>query len=229
MESLFRVYEPFELGYDGYPFVWHTFDAGDGVKHMVRAKAGDRCERCRHPYVPGAGVWGTDQAKGYTVNSEPPPSRLVEIIERDDYDRVELQMKMRPPLWSPCDTLCSHKGPTRWRANGDTPWVQGGVEVAGDIASFDHEVQASWRILTVHHLNGRKHDLRWWNLAALCQRCHLEIQHKVVMERVYPFEHTPWFQPHAAGFYAYAYLGEDLNFTDTMNRLDELLALERMA
>lgn len=29
---------------------------------------------------------------------------------------------------------------------------------------------------TVHHINGRKHDLRWENLVYLCQRCHLRTQ-----------------------------------------------------
>ena len=32
------------------------------------------------------------------------------------------------------------------------------------------------RILTVHHLDGRKLNMAHWNLAALCQVCHLFIQ-----------------------------------------------------
>lgn len=32
------------------------------------------------------------------------------------------------------------------------------------------------RILTVHHLDGRKMNMAHWNLAALCQVCHLFIQ-----------------------------------------------------
>lgn len=109
--------------------------------------------------------------------------------------------------WSPCDDGCSHGGPVRHVG----------------------ATEAQWRILTVHHLNGVKGDCRWWNLAALCQRCHLVIQGRVVMERVYPFEHSPWFKPYAAGWYASAYLGEDLTRDEVMARLDELLALERMA
>lgn len=31
-------------------------------------------------------------------------------------------------------------------------------------------------VLTVHHLDGDKSNCRWWNMAALCQRCHLRIQ-----------------------------------------------------
>jgi len=33
--------------------------------------------------------------------------------------------------------------------------------------------------LTVHHLDGNKWNLEPWNLAALCQRCHLQVQNKV--------------------------------------------------
>lgn len=39
--------------------------------------------------------------------------------------------------------------------------------------------------LTVHHLDLNKSNCEWWNLAALCQRCHLHIQAKVIMERPY--------------------------------------------
>ncbi len=88
---------------------------------------------------------------------------------------------------------------------------------------------ARWRILTVHHLNGVKADCRWWNLAALCQRCHLTIQGRVVMDRAFILEHTDWMKPHAAGFYADKYLGEQLTREQTLARLDELLALERLA
>jgi hypothetical protein len=97
-------------------------------------------------------------------------------------------------------------------------------------------VQAAWRILTVHHLTGEKADCRWWNLAALCQRCHLFIQRKVVMERPWPWAHDEWFKPHAAGWYAHHHLGLDLAREETMDQLDWLLALgareaafERMA
>ena len=90
-------------------------------------------------------------------------------------------------------------------------------------------VEARWRILTVHHLTGVKSDLRWWNLAALCQRCHLQVQGKVRMERVYPWEHSAWFRPYVAGYYAWTYLGEDLSRRETLARLDELLALECVA
>ena len=58
-------------------------------------------------------------------------------------------------------------------------------------------------VLTVHHLDGDKANCEWWNLAALCQRCHLKIQGRVDMEREWLFEHTDWFKPYVAGYYAH--------------------------
>jgi hypothetical protein len=49
------------------------------------------------------------------------------------------------------------------------------------------------------------------------------------MERIYPWEHTEWFRPYAAGWYAYAYLGQDITREEAEARLDELLALEAAA
>jgi len=59
-------------------------------------------------------------------------------------------------------------------------------------------------MLTVHHLDLNKSNCAWWNLAALCQRCHLEIQGKVIMEQEFMFEHSPWFRPYVAAYYAAA-------------------------
>lgn len=81
------------------------------------------------------------------------------------------------------------------------------------------------RVLTVHHLNGDKSNCRWWNLAALCQRCHLHIQGTVKMDQGFLFEHSEWFKPYAAGYYAWAKLGLDLSLGEVMDRLEELLAL----
>lgn len=93
-----------------------------------------------------------------------------------------------------------------------------------------HDPKAG-RTLTVHHLDmDPSHSdpaKYWWNLAALCQRCHLQIQAKVVMERQWMFEHSAWFRPYAAGWYAYKYLGLHLSRAEVEQRLDELLALER--
>lgn len=115
--------------------------------------------------------------------------------------------------WSPCDTRCRHGGPVRLAK----------VEVPRPDFVLK---EASWRILTVHHLDEDKRNCRWWNLVALCQRCHLRMQRAVVMDRTYHYEHSEWFKPYAAGFYAWKYLGEDLGREETLQRLPELLALE---
>ena len=126
--------------------------------------------------------------------------------------------------WSRCDDRCRHGGPVKFW----TP-TTGWGEYDGPDETIAEHVEARWRILTVHHLNGNKADCRWWNLASLCQRCHLQVQGRVLMERVYPWEHSDWFKPYAAAYYASVYLGEELDRNETLARLDELLALERVA
>jgi len=195
VSDLFRVYGPDECAADGYPYVWRDeIIVGarryDGLKHFVRAQAGNRCVRCGHPYVKGMGQW------------------------------------------SPCDERCSHGVPYRIVYDGE--WVMGqipddgrtGLDTGAHVRA-GRRVEARWRILTTHHLNGQKNDLRWWNLVPLCQTDHLSIQGRVRMERAFIFEHSPWFKPYAAGYYAWKYLDEDLTREQTEARLNELLALER--
>ena len=58
-------------------------------------------------------------------------------------------------------------------------------------------------VLTVHHLDGDKANCEDWNLAALCQRCHLAIQGRVKMDQLFFLEVLPvsgWFKPHYEGF-----------------------------
>lgn len=64
----------------------------------------------------------------------------------------------------------------------------------------EHDIPAGY-MLTVHHLDGVKSHCAWHNLAALCQRCHLVVQAKVIMERNWMFDHTPWFQVYVAAYY----------------------------
>ncbi len=79
--------------------------------------------------------------------------------------------------------------------------------------------------LTVHHLDLDPANCRWWNIPALCQRCHLAIQAKVVMERPWIFDHSEWFKPYAAGYYAFVLLGEDLTRAEVETRVGELLSI----
>jgi hypothetical protein len=193
-------------------------EGAGSIKGLVRQLAEHRCERCGHPFEVGAfqGEWTAEVA-----DAAPPATQL--------FDDVDVVIPPgRSTNWSMCDTGCHHGGPARYLedAGGWSPPADPDPD-ALNLLVHTRPVQAAWRILTVHHLNERKADCRWWNLAALCQRCHLEIQGKVAMAQVWPLEHSEWFKPHAAGFYAASYLGEELDRAATMERLDELLALER--
>lgn len=146
------------------------------------------------------------------------------------------------PKWSECDERCIHGGPFRaWSEYGDEIRLRG--EAADALALLRcgdaSVVKSKHRVLTVHHLqtgHAEKLDCRWWNLAALCQRCHLTIQGKVQMHRAWPWEHSEWFRPYVAGFYAWKYGGVDLSRTEVESELDALLemgqveeSVERMA
>ncbi len=67
---------------------------------------------------------------------------------------------------TPCDRRCSHIG------------------------------DGKQRTLTVHHLDGDKANYRLWNLAALCQVCHLQIQAKVCWDQTYLGQHSEWMRWH---------------------------------
>jgi len=58
--------------------------------------------------------------------------------------------------------------------------------------------------LTVHHLDKNKANLQHWNLAALCQRCHLKIEHRVNFYQVWAFEHSRWMAIHVADYNEWA-------------------------
>lgn len=82
--------------------------------------------------------------------------------------------------------------------------------------------------LTVHHADNDKSNSAWWNLLALCQRCHLSIQGRVNLDRPWVMaDHSEWFKPYVAAFYAWKYLGIELSRVETEARLEELLQLER--
>ncbi len=93
----------------------------------------------------------------------------------------------------------------------------------------EHDIAAGY-MLTVHHLNLVRSDCHWSNLLPLCQRCHLRVQGRVNLDRPWVMtEHSEWFRPFVAAHYARKYLGETLTREETLARLDELLALERLA
>lgn len=85
---------------------------------------------------------------------------------------------------------------------------------------------ASGYMLTIHHLDLNKSNCAWYNLACLCQRCHLRIQGKVIMERPWYLPHSEWFKPYVAGYYAAVY-GLATDRDSVLARVDELIAMGR--
>jgi hypothetical protein len=202
---LLRQYKPIECGKDGYPFVWHHESGVTPSDNRITTRELD----------PGTLVEVLPAIKDYIRELAGHRCQRCGHPYRSGDERISPGGE-----WSPCDEHCGpHGGPYRWIVDGEF--------VQQDDGSFGptHR-EAQWRILTVHHLDEDKLNCRWWNLAALCQRCHLRMQRAVVMGRPYHFEHSEWFKLHAAGFYAWKYLGEDLTRAETEARLDELLALE---
>lgn len=132
--------------------------------------------------------------------------------------------------WSPCDEHCTHAGPLAKLWRGQIIPVEHGSEKPSRVGELERrDIYAQWRILTVHHLDGDKSNCEWWNLLALCQRCHLTIQSRVLPETPYFLEHSEWFRPYVAGFYAQKYEGRNITREEATARLDELLQLERLA
>lgn len=234
--QVFRIYGPEELAADGYPPEWHLLESEFGmvppfgIKHIVREDAGHRCLRCGHPFVVGkSGIMDGPHAHSKDLAADLGLS--VETLDAafEEFARVP-DKPTRRTNWSACDERCTHAGPMRivnekghvLATHDDAPpdWQKHSLVGGSRLIR-----QAAWRILTVHHLNERKHDCRWWNLIACCQRCHLWLQRTVVMDNPWPWEHDEYFKPFAAAHYAYKYLGEDLSPADTFARLDELLAV----
>jgi hypothetical protein len=184
-----------------YPADW------DQIGDRVRTEAGHRCIRCGHRYEVG-------KHKGCKGE------------------------------WTPCDETCTHAGPLGVMSDLDYAAIepdtlvnprmipQGALPAGAVVAGFRVSrmtVLARWRILTVHHLDGNKANCEWWNLLPLCQRCHLQIQTRVNPEIPYFLEHSDWFRPYVAGFYAHKYEGRTITREEAVARMDELLALERLA
>jgi hypothetical protein len=127
-------------------------------------------------------------------------------------NRKELHNAVRAAAGNRC-VRCFHPG-------GDTP----SVRVPCD-ERCTHARDGKMRILTVHHLTGEKSDNRWWNLLALCQSCHLTIQGRVIPERPWLFEHSAWFKPYVAGFYASYYGGMYITRAEAEADIERYLAM----
>jgi 5-methylcytosine-specific restriction endonuclease McrA len=138
--------------------------------------------------------------------------------------------------WSPCDDECKHRGPFRFRALETEEWDEEShadpycpfSPITGELVEL-YYIEARWRILTVHHLDGDKSNDAWFNTLSLCQRCHLQIQTRVDPRIPWFLEHSAWFKPYAAGYYAFKYEGKLITREEAMERMDELLAYELRA
>ena len=101
-----------------------------------------------------------------------------------------------------------------------------------------HDILAGY-MLTVHHLDMNCSNCAWHNIPALCQKCHLQIQHKVILERDWMFEHSTWFRPYVAAYYGVreGALPQTFDYFDSlvlirrefvMSNLDYLLSLRNV-
>lgn len=83
-----------------------------------------------------------------------------------------------------------------------------------------HESRFEGFVLTVHHLDGNKDNCEIWNLAALCQRCHLRVQSRVEfynIPEIYDWQtytyrpltrHTRWLARHIKGYNVWAFFND---------------------
>lgn len=216
MSDLLRLYGPEEpVDAKGYPLPWSSCPDCNGTGWIDLDPAGASRDGCHTCWAGPGHIGGEGSIKDLV--RELADHRCI----RCGHPYVKGQNGNGE--WSPCDAHCRHGGPI---SVGESLLPQPQKTAGSYAKSYLDRVAAQWRILTVHHLTGDKLDCRWWNLAALCQRCHLTIQGRVNMAQVYPYPHSEWFQPYAAGYYAATYLGEDLTREQTIERIDELLALE---
>ena len=86
-----------------------------------------------------------------------------------------------------------------------------------------HDPKAGYT-LTIHHADLNPSNSAWWNLLCLCQRCHLQIQAKVVLERPWILPHSQWFRPFVAGYYAHV-SGLPDDEANVLAHIDELLEI----
>lgn len=208
MSDLLRQYELWQCGPDGYPVAWHSETKSLDQSNRLGGD-GSRLEPAIKDMI--------RELAGHRCQRCGHPYR------KGEHGTGE---------WSLCDEYCTHGGPFGYMWNGELVeqhtlgnWSIAWAREYGE--KNEQQPASQWRILTVHHLDEDKANCRWWNLVALCQRDHLRMQRAVVMDRPWHYEHSEWFRPYAAGFYAWKYEGADLSREETLARLDELLAYER--
>lgn len=130
-----------------------------------------------------------------------------------------------PPEWLSGAIPKRIKDAALWRCvRCGHPHDTGGVVACDDQCDHARHSKGVHRMLTVHHLDGDKANVQWWNLTALCQGCHLSIQARVKMPRIWMLPHSEWFQPYVAAYYA-SLQGLPTDRPYVMGNLEALLTL----
>ena len=96
----------------------------------------------------------------------------------------------------------------RWPSHSEYPenWPEIAKQVkdecGGKCERCDHAHDpAAGYCFTVHHLDANKANCERWNLAGLCQRCHLYMQPVDMNQMLFDFvQVSKWFEPHLAGY-----------------------------
>lgn len=99
---------------------------------------------------------------------------------------------------------CLHPHEGAWKQSQKQ---KGQVQPAQCDLACRHDDDGKQRVLTVHHLDLNKANVAWWNLAALCQACHLSVQARVDFHQFYMLDHTPWMRPYIKGWTTYQITG----------------------
>jgi len=98
--------------------------------------------------------------------------------------------------------------PRRWRSESEYPenWAEIAAQVKEECGgkcercNHEHDSKAGY-CFTVHHLDGNKANCKRWNLAGLCQRCHLYMQPVCIDQLLFDFVTvSEWFKPHLDGY-----------------------------
>lgn len=162
-----------------YPGNW------DEISKHLKGAAGNRCVRCFHP---AEGNW----KRGEEPETELIPTGIKQLaLPLDMLEDVELMIE-RPVA----------------RANGDIFSV--GDEYPGRMQcdmACRHQKGDKMRLLTVHHLDINKANVSWWNLAPLCQVCHLEVQAHWDWHQYYLVEPPHWMAPYMRAWELYQATG----------------------
>lgn len=139
-------------------------------------------------------------------------------------DWKEIAARVKAEAGNRC-IRCGHPDGDRIRRVDGNRGITGQKTLVPCDALCRHPRDGKLRQLTVHHLDGGKSNCRWWNLLALCQLCHLTIQGKVIPERPFLWEHSDWFKPYAAGFYAWWFRREEITRQTADEFVDHYLAI----